>query len=171
MNTHNANTIQELSKNRNVFETLLTGLSKEEYLWKQSSAKWCLLEIICHLFDEEREDFRARTKSVLETPSKTLTPFDPMEWVLQRNYIKMDYNTVLTGFLKERRHSVVWLQSLQSPKWENAFLHPKLGSMSANLFLSNWLAHDYLHIRQIIKLKFDYLKEISGEKLNYAGDW
>jgi hypothetical protein len=43
--------------------------------------------------------------------------------------------------------------------------------MTAMLFLSNWLAHDYLHIRQIIKLKFDYLEKMTGEGLSYAGDW
>ena len=28
-----------------------------------------------------------------------------------------------------------------------------------------------LHIRQITRLKYDYLKEISNENLRYAGNW
>lgn len=171
MNTDNINIIQELSKNREIFKILLTGQSREEYLWKQNRNKWCLLEIICHLYDEEREDFRARTKSVIETPGKSLVAFDPLGWVKDRNYLEKDYEPTLTSFLLEREHSVNWLRSLESPEWNNEHNHPKLGPMSAKLFLSNWLAHDYLHIRQIIKLKFDYLKEITGESLNYAGDW
>ncbi len=43
--------------------------------------------------------------------------------------------------------------------------------MSAQLFLNNWLAHDLLHIRQILSIKFNYLKENTEEPLNYAGDW
>ncbi len=43
--------------------------------------------------------------------------------------------------------------------------------MTAKMFLSNWLAHDYLHIRQITKLKYDYLKQLTNEDLNYAGNW
>ena len=39
------------------------------------------------------------------------------------------------------------------------------------MMLTNWLAHDYLHIRQIIKLKFDFLKDQSDEHLSYAGEW
>jgi hypothetical protein len=39
------------------------------------------------------------------------------------------------------------------------------------MFLHNWLAHDYLHIRQIIRIKYDYLKKTSGEILLYAGEW
>ena len=171
MNGDNKYIIEELLKNRAIFETLLSGLSSEEYLWRQNTNKWCLLEIVCHLYDEEREDFRARTKSVLETPTKVLLAIDPVGWVKDRNYIEKDYDPTLTSFLLEREHSVNRLHSLESPVWNKEHLHPKLGSMTAKLFLSNWLAHDYLHIRQIIKVKFDYLRKNTNENLNYAGDW
>ena len=57
----------ELQKNKAVFENLLNGSTQDAYTWKQASDKWCLLEIICHLYDEEREDFRVRLGLVLET--------------------------------------------------------------------------------------------------------
>ena len=78
---------------------------------------------------------------------------------------------MLERFLNEREESIQWLETLTNPPWDNAHLHPKLGPMSASLFLNNWLAHDYLHIRQITKLKYDRLKAISGENLDYAGNW
>lgn len=162
---------QELLRNRDVFKELLTGLTEREYVWKQNPDKWCLLEIVCHLYDEEREDFRARTKHVLETPTEPLPPIDPPGWVQERGYIKQNYADKLNRFLKEREESVEWLESLRSPKWDNAYQHPKFGAMTAKMFLSNWLAHDYLHIRQIIKLKFDYLKQQTDEALEYAGNW
>jgi len=43
--------------------------------------------------------------------------------------------------------------------------------MTASMFFSNWLAHDYLHIRQITRLKYDYLKQLTNEDLSYAGTW
>lgn len=163
--------IQELSRNRDVFKELLTGLTEEEYLWKPKPEKWCLLEIICHLYDEEREDFRTRTRHVLETPTEPLPPIDPPGWVQEREYIRQDYTNTLDKFVKERDQSVEWLQTLASPKWDNAYNHPKFGQMTAKMFLSNWLAHDYLHIRQILQLKFGYLKQLTDETLTYAGDW
>jgi hypothetical protein len=161
----------ELLKNKDVFKELLNDLTKEEYLWKPQPDKWCLLEVVCHLYDEELEDFRARTKHVLENPTQPLPPTDPPGWVLERNYIQQNYTDTLNKFLKERDESVKWLQSLKSPKWNNEYQHPKMGPLKAKMFLVNWPAHDYLHIRQITKLKFDYLKNITGENLNYAGDW
>ncbi len=163
--------IQELERNNNVFKDLLLNCSKEEYLWKPSQNKWCLLEIVCHLVDEEIEDFRTRVHSVLEYPERTLPPIDPVSWVIDRNYLEQNYNAKVDALLNERVNSLHGLQQLKSPKWDNSYSHPKLGLMSAKLFLSNWLAHDYLHIRQILNLKFEYLKYHSGENLNYAGEW
>lgn len=42
---------------------------------------------------------------------------------------------------------------------------------ASKFFLTNWLTHDYLHMRQIIKLKYDYLEQQSGEMIDYAGTW
>ena len=163
--------IEELTRNQGVFKELLTGVKEEECLWKPQTENWCLLEIICHLYDEEREDFRARIKHVLETPTDTLPSIDPSGWVQEREYLRQGFTDMLEKFLNERGQSIEWLKSLQSPKWDNAYNHPKFGQMTAKMFLSNWLAHDYLHIRQILKLKFNYLHELTNEKLTYAGEW
>jgi hypothetical protein len=73
--------------------------------------------------------------------------------------------------LHERKNSLEWLQSLDKSAWENIYHHPKLGPMSATLILNNWLAHDYLHIRQITYNKYHYLKSNSLTPLDYAGTW
>jgi hypothetical protein len=163
--------IRELQRNRQVFLDLLSGVSKEEHLWKHEPEKWCLLEISCHLYDEEREDFRARLKQVLTTPELPFSPIDPVAWVQDRKYMEQDFETVLQKFSEERNQSVAWLKSLKSPAWKNAYLHPKFGAISGDLLLSNWLEHDYLHCRQILTVKHLYLKHHSGETLTYAGNW
>lgn len=163
--------INQLERNKTTFHQLFYGATEEEYRWKQSDDKWCLLEIICHLHDEEREDFRTRTRSTLEAPDKALPMFDPVAWVSERKYLEQDYQKVLGNFLSERTQSIRWLRSLENPNWQNAFHHPKIGPLTAHHFLSNWLAHDYLHIRQATKVKYDYLKVLTGNDLSYAGNW
>ena len=110
-------------------------------------------------------------QQVLEAPDKPLVPIRPVEWVTERRYLEQDYEIMLGQFLEERDRSLLWLRSLDNPRWENLHEHPKLGKMTAGKFLANWLAHDYLHIRQIIKIKFDLLRSASGENLDYAGTW
>ncbi len=164
-------TIGQLTKNRALFSALLLATSEDEFRWRPKPNKWNLLDIICHLYDEEREDFKQRTKSVLEDPSKPLPLFDPTLWVTERRYSEQDFNLKLEDFLQERQRSIEWLNSLKNPQWENEYLHPKMGPLSAKFFLSNWLAHDYLHIRQILHLKHLYLKKFHEDDLDYAGIW
>ena len=163
--------IKALAANANTFKAMLSGVPKEIHLWKPAPDKWCLLEIACHLFDEEREDFRLRVKHALFTPELPLSPINPQGWVTERKYMEEDYEKKVTSFLAERAGSVKWLESLSNPNWKSAHQHPKFGAMSAELFLANWLAHDYLHFRQITRTKYLYLKGHSGILLDYAGEW
>ena len=163
---------QKLAANRLVFAGMLKGVLKDEYIWRPAENKWCLLEIACHLYDEEKEDFKSRVQHVLETPEQTLPPIDPEGWVTERKYMEQDYDQVVDNFLTEREGSVQWLKNLTNPNWKNAHNHPKFGPLSAEMFLANWLAHDYLHIRQILRLKYKFLKQKVGDiKLLYAGKW
>lgn len=150
---------------------MLHGSTEEEVKWKPAEGKWSLLEIVCHLYDEEREDFRARLKHVLDNSKESPPAIDPAGWVTDRKYMERNFTEMLDLFIEEREQSVRWLQSLQSPEWSNAYDHPKLGRMTAELFLVNWLAHDQLHIRQIIATKYKYLAAQTSETLEYAGAW
>ncbi|GAB1856807.1 DinB family protein [Flavobacteriaceae bacterium MHTCC 0001] len=164
--------IIQLGQNKAVFEQLLEGVSKADYLWRPKPEKWCLLEIVCHLLDEEIYDFKARVKHALEYPQKELVPIDPEGWVVSRGYISKNYNDTLLQFLNEREASITWLKEQQyHAKWSNALHHPELEVLSAELFLRNWLVHDYLHLRQILRYKFALLQQSSTIDLSYAGNW
>lgn len=163
--------INQLENNSEVFRNLLSGMPDEMIKWKPAKNKWSLLEIVCHLYDEEREDFRARLAKILLEDAEW-DPIDPQGWVASREYSKKDYNTVLNDFLNERKISIEWLKSLKVHDWNIKAIHPKFGEFSAIGMLSNWLAHDYLHFRQIIKTKYDYLSQLHPDTdLGYAGDW
>ena len=163
--------VKALSTNATTFRALLSGVHEEIHLWRPAPDKWCLLEIVCHLYDEEREDFRSRVKSTLLSPEQVWPSINPVGWVEERQYVKQNYENKLADFLRERAGSIHWLESLSKPEWKNVYHHPKVGPVSAEFLLANWLAHDYLHFRQITRTKYLYLKETSGMSLDYAGEW
>ena len=163
--------IDQLECNRLIFQALLTDRTPEEYNFRPDKNSWSILEILCHLHDEEREDFRTRVKNTLTTPKKQPPSIDPPGWVTSRNYAQQVYIERLESFLTERRVSVKWLKGLEDPEWKNKYQHPTAGTMTAYSLLANWLAHDYHHIRQINRRLYEYLKKKSGVSLVYAGDW
>lgn len=163
--------IQKLDSNLGVFQHLLQHCSEEQYAFRPKAESWCLLEVICHLRDEEVEDFRARVKHILTTPNLPLPAISPHLWPTERQYLQEDFKTIFESFIREREHSVAWLRSLNDPDWEQSVDHPKVGPRSAKKFLVNWLAHDYHHFRQINRINHGYLKFKSGDDLTYAGNW
>jgi len=165
------NIVEQLQNNKFVFQSLLEDVRPELITWRPRPDKWCLLEIVCHLYDEEQFDFRFRAQWVLEQPNVLPPPFNPIDWVKEHKYMQQDYNTMVQKFLSEREASINWLNELKNPNWENSYHHEKFGKRTAQHYLDNWLAHDYLHIRQIIKQKFDYLNSQTSEGLEYAGVW
>ena len=129
------------------------------------------MEIVCHLYDEEQFDFKFRAQWVLTQPNKLPPPFNTTDWITDHDYVNQDYNKVLQKFLDERDASITWLNNLEHPDWANSYEHPNFGKVTARHYIDNWLAHDYLHIRQIIKQKFDYFNSQTDENLEYAGTW
>lgn len=166
-----ARLIDQLERHGRLFAELFAGATREEQLHRAAPGKWCLLEALCHLRDEEREDFRARVEHVLETPLEPMPKIDPQAWIAERGYLEQDYAAALQDFLTERHRSIAWLRGLRSPDWMSFYQHPKVGPITAEFLLANWVAHDLHHIRQVNAMRYAYLQESCGVGLDYAGQW
>lgn len=163
--------ISQLEANKNAFEALFYNVSGDLIMWKQAPEKWCMLEIVCHLYDEEREDFRQRFRYLQETPELAPPSINPPAWVTERNYIEQSYPQMVQKFLDERDDSIKYLKNLKNPSWDNSIEHPHFGKITARHYLHNWVMHDLLHIKQITRLKYDYIHKHSDQDLTYAGEW
>lgn len=150
--------IERLINNLNIFKSLIVGVNSDHCTWKPQPEKWSILEVLHHLYDEEREDFKLRIQYTLEDPEKAWIPINPQQWVIDRKYNEQKLEEVTNMLFKEREKSISWLKSLESVNWSNIHNHPKIGSISAGDLLSSWVAHDFLHIRQIINIKIEYYK-------------
>jgi hypothetical protein len=163
--------INRFSNNRGVFESLLRDVSVDQAKWKPSPNEWSMLEVINHLYDEEREDFRQRLQLTLASPAQSWPPIDPRGWVIDRSYNERELDTSLNNFLAERENSLTWLGQLSSPNWENINKGPN-GRLAAGDLLASWLAHDFLHIRQLTRLHWQFVGAIAQPyQTMYAGPW
>ena len=163
--------ISRMAANAGTFETLTKGLNAEQAGWKPAPERWSILEVVNHLYDEEREDFRQRLQLVLTDPTLVWPRIAPQEWVTTRAYGERNLNESLSNFLNERQKSLVWLRSLRTPNLESVH-EREAGSLKAGDLLASWLAHDYLHIRQMTRLQWQYLTAKAKPFLtDYAGPW
>ena len=164
--------VRELSTNAAAIERLLEGVDADQARWKPGEQDWSILEVVNHLLDEEREDFRFRLRSLLSAASEPWPPIAPQQWVLERAYNGRDPVQSLADFLQERQHSLDWLAKISGARWDVRYQHPPLEGLSAGDLLASWVAHDLLHLRQLIELKWAYGRtQFTPYTPNYAGDW
>ena len=162
---------QELASSTEMIRALLAGLTQAEAQFKPSPETWSILEVLCHFYDEEREDFREHLDFILHRQNEEWHRIDPQSWVIARKYNEQNFIEMQKKFFTERKKSLKWLKSLSDTDWDITCISP-LGHVSAGQMLASWVAHDNLHIRQLVELRRTRIENIAKPySIQYAGDW
>ncbi len=162
---------QELENSAEMIRALLAGISQEDAMFKPGPETWSILEVICHLRDEEREDFPARLDSILYRPDESFAVINPQGWIMERKYNEQNFEEVQESFFTQRTKSLKWLMGLVNMNWETTHTD-QYGSVTAGEMFASWVAHDNLHIRQLVELRRARIENITKPyPIEYAGDW
>ncbi len=162
---------QELAQGAEIVSKLTAGITQAEARFKPDPQSWSMLEVVCHLVDEEREDFRQRLEFILNRPTEPWPPIDPAGWVTARRYNDREFAEALGSFVAERARSLTWLKSLSAPNWEAEYA-TSFGPIKAGDMLASWVAHDNLHMRQLVELRRARIVGLARPyDVRYAGEW
>jgi hypothetical protein len=163
--------ISQMADSAQRIRVLAEGVSDEQARWRPDPDSWSILEVVNHLLDEEREDFRVMLDLALHRPDKPRPRIAPGAWVTERGYNQRDLGESLQGFLAARQESLAWLKELSSPDWEAVYEAP-FGPIRAGDIFASWVAHDVLHMRQLVELHWAYTThQLQPYKVDYAGQW
>jgi hypothetical protein len=163
--------IRQMMANAEAIRSLVQTISDEQAQWKPDPETWSMKEVMDHVYNEERGDFRAHLKEMFHKP--------PLAWgELQDGWHPVEsYHRGLEDFLVEREASLAWLKALESPDWD-ATITASFGPageelvLSAGDILTSWVAHDFLHLRQMNELQYAWNeKQASPYSVQYAGGW
>ncbi len=116
--------ITQLAAHAQVIRSLTHGVPAEQAAWKPSPDAWGMVEVVNHLYDEEREDFRSHLDTILRGPEAPWAPIDPQGWVTQRAYNQRGLAESVASFLREREQSLAWLRGLNTADWDAAYPRP-----------------------------------------------
>lgn len=161
----------QMDKHAASIQSLTVGIPAEQARWKPDPRAWSILEVINHLVDEERADFRVRVDMILHQPAEAWPSINPEGWVTERLYNQRELAQSVEDFLAERRKSLAWLRGLAAPDWQASVTVP-FGTFFAGDILTAWAAHDLLHLRQLVELHWAYTVQAAQPyHVNYAGEW
>ncbi len=161
----------ELVDSTAMIGALLAGLSQEEAQVRPRPGSWSFLETLCHLYDEEREDFREHLDFILHRREGEWHVIDPEGWVQARKYNQQNLREMKDRFFAERNKSLDWLKGLEKADWELSYAS-KWGEISAGDMFASWVAHDNLALRQLVELRRSRLEAlVDPRSIAYAGEW
>ena len=159
----------ELVRGPDVLAGLVGGLDAAGWRARPAPAEWAPVEIVCHLRDEEAEDFGARVRVVAEGGAR-FTPIDPERWAVERRYLEDDGPRSLAAFRERRAASLAFLAGLAPQRLTAGVTHPRVGLLSGLDILAAWVAHDRLHLAQLAAtLAREWADRWTPLRTDYAG--
>jgi hypothetical protein len=163
--------ISQMAANAQRIRVLAGGVSEEQARWKPDPDSWSILEVVNHLRDVEKEDFRVLLDLALHRPDEPRPGIAPQSWVKERRYNERDPGESLQGYIAAREASLDWLRGISPPDWEVTYRAP-WGPIRAGDIFAAWAVHDLLHMRQLVELLWAYTtSRVEPYKVDYAGDW
>lgn len=160
----------QMQHNAQAIQDLVRDVSDREAVWRPEQDAWSMLDVINHLAYEEEHDFRARLDLALHHPGETWPSGDPARGVTEPSR-QRGLDQSLASFLEAREDSLGWLRALEAPSWDAACEAP-FGRIRAGDVMGAWVAHDLLHLRQLIELRWQCLvQDVEPYGVRYAGAW
>ena len=139
---------RELGRLPAVLEALLAGLDEAGARTRPATGEWSPVEILCHLRDEETEDFGARLRVIVDGAGE-FAPIDPERWAEERRYREASLPDVLEALRARRQASLDLLASVAPDTLTGSRPHRRLGRLSGLDILAAWVAHDRIHLAQL----------------------
>jgi len=138
----------ELGRLPGLLDALVGDLDDATSRSRPAPREWAPIEILCHLRDEETEDFGARLRAVLEGKNE-FAPIDPEGWVDERRYLDSRVREVLGALGERRRQSLELLRTIDPERLRRGLPQRRGRHLSGLDLLVAWVAHDRLHLSQL----------------------
>jgi hypothetical protein len=160
---------RELARLPAVLSALLSDVDDETARRRPVGEEWSPVEIVCHLRDEETDDFQARLRAVLEGRHE-LAPIDPESWAIERGYRDERIALALDELASRRRATLEFLDRIDPDRLLASIPHRSVGRLSGADLLAAWVCHDRVHLHQITgALARVWARQWAPLRSDYAG--
>ena len=126
-------------------EAELGTMSDELASWHPAPGEWCVKEVLAHLLLSERDGFAGRIGEILAAEEPNLRATGSAEPACARSLEAM-----LAEFRSQRARSVELVSSLGKADLGRAGIHERVGRLTVNDLLHEWVHHDRAHLKQML---------------------
>ncbi len=138
-----------LAKTAQALERLAELIPEERWEVRPSPDRYSPKELVHHLLDVEEAFFR-RYQQIAEEDHPTLSVYDPETAPIDEQFSTGRLHDALKEFAEARQRSLDYLQQLPPEARDRTGIHPEFGEWSIFQQVHLWVAHDLLHLCDVI---------------------
>jgi hypothetical protein len=149
-------------------EAEILALPDEILRGHPAPGEWCAKEAVGHLIESERRGFAGRIRTMLETGDPSLGPWDQKAVLGARNDCQRSAQQLATELAEMRVESASLILSLTPEQLARSGQHRRVGVLTVNDLLHEWVHHDRNHLKQILMNVQDYVYPSMGNAQQFT---
>jgi hypothetical protein len=126
----------------------LKALPDEVAAWHPADGEWCVKECLGHLMEAERRGFNGRIRTILSSSDPALPGWDQEAVQRSRGDCARHGADLISEFQALRADSIALVSGLDAAQLARGGTHEKVGHVSVQDLLQEWVHHDRNHFRQ-----------------------
>jgi hypothetical protein len=159
-----------LESMRSAVTTELGALADDVLAWHPAPGEWCAKECVGHMVEAERRGFNGRIRTILAHSEPRLPGWDQQAVERERNDCQRSLAELLAEFTTIRNDSVQLVKNLSPADLERGGTHEKVGYVTVQNLLNEWLHHDRNHFRQVQANVQAYVWPEMGNCQHFVGE-
>jgi len=132
------------------FASTLDALTPEVASWHPAPGEWCVNEVVGHVIEAERRGFAGRIRQILAADEPNLADWDSLAVSKSRNDCERSPGDLKGELVTQRQQSVSLVRSLEAGQLTRSGEHPRVGRLTIDELLHEWVHHDGNHLRQAL---------------------
>ena len=132
------------------FASALDALPGGAASWHPAPGEWCVNEVVGHVIEVEKRGFAGRIRFILVADEPKLEDWDSLAVSKARNDCERQPAELKSELMTERNESVKLVRSLRLDQMDRGGSHPRVGRLTVEELLHEWVHHDGNHLRQAL---------------------
>jgi hypothetical protein len=128
----------------------LESLDDEWAQWRPAPGEWSANEALGHIIEADRRGFAGRIRRILERDGIEEHGWDQVGVAAERRDQAKSVRSILEEFQVGRERGIDLVESLEPSDLSRFALHDRVGRVTIQDLLHEWVFHDRNHIRQIL---------------------
>jgi hypothetical protein len=128
----------------------LTALGDEGARWRPAPGEWSANECLGHIIEADRRGFAGRIRRILVEDGVAEEGWDQIAVAAARRDNERTVTEILGEFRRGRDPGIALVEGLAPDQLERFAVHARVGRVTVQDLLHEWVFHDRNHIRQLL---------------------